>query len=223
MIISVSALLGSSIDMRIALSERSMVTSRLNLAMGYLKKDIQQAYMLSANLDKAFVPLGFPITFFISTLGGENVISFSSMNRDINSTNENISELSKVTYKIQQSKDFPSRNALYRGSLSLHYEGDPELILLVEGIRSFSVEMWNGSEWDKEWDTNKSAFKQSIPRMVKVSVNAYLNDPDQDQDQPQDFFSSDEIDQIGHRTTIVYIPWSKRFPELKDKVKTVKW
>ena len=228
MIISITAFLRSSIDMRLALSEKSTVTSRLNIALGYIKKDLEQAYVLSVNLDKTFTPLGQTETFFqIKEFAGRTTLSLSSMNFDTNSTSENSSELSKVTYELKVSKKFPNRLALYRSLSNLYVEDPENSDPLVEGIRSLKLAAWNGSKWVNDWDSKKSAFNLSIPRMVRVTINAYASDDKKnDQDSAPSsgiIFQSTEVDEITHRSTIVYIPWAQRYKELKDKIKTVKW
>ena len=84
---------------------------------------------------------------------------------------------------------------------------------LAKGIKSLNLDMWNGDAWRTDWDTEKSEFKQSTPKMVRISLVGYTTTP----------FEGEEDIVVGNsdfdsmRLTVVYLPYSNRFPELKDK------
>ncbi|MCY4443935.1 MAG: prepilin-type N-terminal cleavage/methylation domain-containing protein [Proteobacteria bacterium] len=231
MVLAVSELLKGSIDMRIALSEKEQVTSRLNVTLDMIKQDIEHAYLLSVNKDKELVRNGQNHTYFkIETFASKTTISFTTLHPRSMPSNTSSGELAKVMYEIKESKRHSPRMALWRGSMPVNIDKDVNTELISEGIRSLSVELWNGSAWLNNWDSTKSEFRDALPRLVRITLKAYLRNPEygagtEDVMQDSLMMPTDDhsVSHQGERRTIVYLPWAKRFPEIKDKTKTLRF
>lgn len=215
MMVSVSLLLRGSLDMRLSLSERTTVNSRLNIALENLKRDLEHVYLLSVNRDKELMKDGINYTFFkLTDFAGTTSLSFTTMVSPAYSLREGEGELQRVIYELKESPTFEGRSALYRGSLPVGVKDDLKSQLMMEGIRSLSFEMWTGSGWSRQWDSSKADYRDHLPALVRVVIVAYLQDP-------EDADSADELDteiliaHPGERRTIVYLPWSQKFPLLK--------
>ena len=124
-------------------------------------------------------------------------------------------ELSYVIYETKDSEEYPGRKDLYRGSSGGNpvsdFREEMPMKIIAKGIKSLKLEMWNGDSWRTDWDTEKSEFKQSIPKMVRVSHSTQqLLEGEED-------LAAGNSDFDTLRLTVVYLPYSKRFPELKEK------
>lgn len=219
LVFSISTLMRSSVDMRLGLSEQTQVVSRLNVATELIKKDLEQAYMLSVNTDKTTLTDGTTPTFFkVDAFNGVSRLEFTTMN---GTQNQPIlsGELIEVQYQIDKSRKFEDRMALYRGEKTVGMNNDIIPIPVVEGIFGFDLMMWNGESWIEDWDTSKDSFQQSIPHLVRLTVKAYLRDPSEIEEDNL----IESTDPHEQRRTIVYLSWAQRFPELKDKPSTLKF
>ena len=218
MMVSVSMLLRGSLDMRLSLSDKNTVISRLNIALESIKKDLEHAYLLSVNNDKELMKDGINYTFFrLSDFSGVTSLSFTSMVYPAYRTGEPQGELQRILYELKESTVYKGRNALYRAALSVGTQEKLETRLMVEGIRSLSFEMWTGSSWSSEWDTSKSTYREHLPPLVRVVISAYLQDPDPDElsSTAEEGLADIPGAHPGERRTLVYIPWAQRFELLK--------
>lgn len=217
MMISTSVLLRSSLDMKISLSQRSLIAGKMNAALTTLSKDISQAFMLSVNKDKERVLDGQVRTIFkYSSFGGGSTLTLTTMNNSPAKKNVHEGELAFVVYELKDSKAFPGRKDLYRGASGVvpsDFRTAPESKVIAKGIKAFSLEMWNGDSWLTEWSTEKSDFKQSIPKMVRITLVGYSMEPIEGEEDVA--LESDDFE--TRRVTAVYLPYSERFKELKSK------
>ena len=230
LVLSISTLMRSSLDMRLGLSEQAQVTSRLNVAMTILSQDLEQAYMLSVNDDKVRLTDGSTPTYFqVNNISGATTLKFTTLNGTESISGAPAGELIEVNYSIEPSRQFETRNALYRGHRTLGVTTDIVTAPIVEGIATLSLEMWNGESWLRDWDTDKTEFKQSIPHLLRLSIQAYPEDPSLEGDEYVDNLTQDLTDlstvesALGIRRTIIYLSWARRFNELKAKPTTLKF
>lgn len=217
MMVSVSALMGGSLDMKIALSQRAQTAGRMNSALTQISSDLTHAFMLSVNNDKERILEGKPRTIFkLSDFAGRTKLVLTTMKNGAVKKNIGEGELSFVTYELKDSEALPGRKDLYRGSVGVipdDLNSDIETKLIARSIKMMKLEMWNGDSWRTEWNTEKSEFKQTIPKMVKITLVGYDMEPAEgDEDLAKD---SDEFDTL--RTTAVYLPYAQRFEELKSR------
>lgn len=220
MMVSVSLLLRGSLDMRLSLSDKATVNSRVNIALERLKRDLEHAYFLSLNKDKELFKDGVNYTFFkVTRFAGQTTISFTAMVHPSVAEEHELGELQRVYYELKESERYQGRNALYRGSLPVGTEEEVSTRVIAEGIKTLNVEMWTGSDWSPEWDTEKSDYRDFLPPLVQVQLTAYLGDPEDEEGAgPSDEeIKADDLQgpHPGERRSIVYLPWAKRFGLLK--------
>lgn len=225
MMLAVSALLRGSLDMRGAISEKNTTISRLNIALDMIKQDFEHAYLLSINNKSLMGNNAINYTYFqVQTFANTSEAAFTALTQEIPQPNIPSGELTRLVYKIQDSPRYPNRKALYRGALGVGFEGDPQPKLIVEGIKFLRFELWNGESWIGEWDSKKSEFKERMPYMVRITIRAYLSDPPEASEGGSTIEETDNaaLPEQTERRTIVHIPWAKRFPEIKNKPKTLR-
>lgn len=219
--ISVTALLSGSLDMKLALSQRTQIAATINRVMTIMAEDLTHSFMLSVNEDKERVSQGVPRTIFeYSNFAGRPKVAFTSMRNTSIKRNAGEGELSYIVYEIRDSERYPGRKDLYRGVTGVvptDFKDEPAMKALAVGIKSIKLEMWNGSDWREEWSTKKSEFKQSIPKMIRITVVGYSTVPEEGQ--ADEATETDEFDTT--RVSVVYLPYSQRFEELKSGSSTI--
>ena len=217
MMISSSVLLQSSLDMKITLSQRAAISGKLNSALTLLSEDISHAFTLSVNKDKERVSEGKVRTLFkLSAFGGATKLSFTAMRNQVSKKNKKEGELAYIVYELKDSESQPGRKDLYRGVTGVipdDFREEPESKLIAKGIKKLTFEMWNGDSWKTDWSTEKSEFKQTIPKMVRITIVGYSIEPEEDEED----IALESADFETRRITAVYLPYALRFKELKDK------
>ena len=217
MMLATSVLMRSSFDMKVALSQRANQAGKLNSVLATVSKDLSHAFMVSVNKDKERVNDGQIRTQFkVSSFGGNSKFSLTTMNNTAAKKNTQEGELSYVVYELKDSEDYPGRKDLYRGATGVvpeDFRDEPKLQILMRGLKSIKLEMWNGDSWISDWDTERSDYKQTIPKMVRVNLTGYSAYPTEGEEDP--VIGTDEFDTA--RITAVYLPYSKKSKELKSK------
>ena len=207
--------------MKVALGQRSVIAGKINSVLNIIQKDLAHSFMLSVNKDKERVSEGKVRSIFkYSNFSGKSKLQFTTMFNTNVKKDTKEGETAYVVYELRDSEKLPGRTDLYRGSIGVipsDFRNDPPMKLIMEGVREFKLEFWNGNSWIDNWNTEKSDFRQSIPRLVRVSFVAYTMKPfDGDDD-----IAIESNDFDTRRTTIVHLPYSERFKELKPKTGSV--
>lgn len=230
LVLAISSLMRRSFDMQLSLSERAQVSSRLNVAMELVKQDLEQAYMLSVNEDKVRLVDGSTPTYFqVDTFGGKTTVKFTTLHGGEVPSQGAAGELIEVSYSVQTSRQYATRQALFRAQRVLGVDTDLVPEPVVEGIAALKLEMWNGQRWLQAWDTEKSEFKQSIPHLLRVRVQAYPEDPIiTGEDEVSDELAARAggewtTELLDERRSLIYLSWARRFAELKTKTSTLKF
>ena len=124
-----------------------------------------------------------------------------------------------VVYKIEKDKD-NQRPHLFRGethSIPSNFEEDVPMVILAKNVKALRIKPWDGQKWVDDWNSGKSEWRDTLPRMVKVEVDVYINELDDDTTQ------YGENDPITTLRTVVNIPKAVEMKELKDPSKTLNW
>jgi hypothetical protein len=213
----------SSLDMKIGLSQKANQAGKLNSLLTLVSNDISHAFMVSVNRDKERVNDGQIRTLFkVSSFGGKTKISLTTMNNTVAKKNLKEGELSFVVYEMKDSEKYPGRKDLYRGAVGVipeDFREAPPLKLIANGIKGLKLEMWNGDSWVSDWDTEKSDYKQSIPKMVRINLTGYTMYPLEGEEDIAR--GTDEFD--TRRITAVYLPYSQKSKELKSKTGSINY
>lgn len=219
-----TTMLRNSINMRQAISEKAKVAHRVNLAMQKVTYDLQHAYIISTlrtefNIGGRATKTVFRVK---RTLGDSSELSLTTMTHKPFSANSFESDETYVVYRLQEDKNQKDLYNLWRGETKVlpdSFSEDIPMQVLAKNIKTFKVWPWNGDSWEKDrWDTDRSDWRNKLPSMVLVEIEAYDDDPQEDE----------RIDNSADRpvvktSTIVAIPRSYGTKEPKEGSKTIRW
>lgn len=210
MVFAVSQLIKASFDMKRALSQKSRVTQRLDVAMNTIVRDLSGAFIV--NSKDSVRDSGKKRTIFRITKGDSDAISFTYVGHRAINENMKESDISYVTYEVKESKAEPGRKSLYRGEtprVPKDFNEPPRMFLLAEDIASVQFEAWNGDSFSKErWDSTMSDTKDHLPHMVRVSLQSW--------EESQEERLGKDVKPSVQYTTVVFLPYALEFKEIKS-------
>lgn len=223
MTFAVSSLMRSNIDMRFALAERAAVTHRSSLAMQKIVQDVQHSFIISSR-DQIRNPGTrknnglFKVE--VGSIGDQ--LWLTTMAKLPLVANNHESDTTLVVYKIEEDPEAIGRRRLMRGEAKRIPDDLREEIplqLLASNIKSLRIWGWRGDDWSKEtWDTTRSDWRNKMPYMVTVEIEAYETDP---------LLASQSKDSNEEPTakvrTVVFLPLATGFEELRQQATTIRW
>lgn len=222
MTLATSSLLRNGIDMRLELSQRSKVNHRLSVAMNRITDDLQQAFLLNFKRQEFLDYVTTRQTkslFLVKRSENNSELRLTTLTHKPMIASAHESDQTFVIYKIEKDRD-NQRPHLFRGETKVipqNFEDDVPMVVLAKNIKALRIMPWNGSTWEEEWNTGKSDFRDTLPRMVKLEVDAYVNELEDDTAQ------YGENDPITTLRTVVAIPRAMDMKEIKDRSKGIKW
>ena len=85
--------------------------------------------------------------------------------------------------------------------------------LFASHIESFTIEAWNGDRWEKNdgWDSSRGATKDKLPHLVRIKVSTWIKEPVEGET------SELKEEATESYATIIYLPESINFPEIKER------
>lgn len=223
--VAVASMLRAGFEVKSGLAEKAKMIHRLSTAIGKLSDDIQHSFYVSAK-DTAKNGIGrtiktvFKIDKGVGT-GGDKISLTTKTHRAIKAGAFE-SDLTYVVYAVQDSKESPGRLNLYRGEFpyipsDLH--DDPPLRLIARDIKSLIIQAWDGEKWSNDyWDTSRGDTRNRLPRMVKITIEAWLHA--RVEGDTQDESTDQATDKLQ---TVIYLSDSWEYPEIKEPVKTIRW
>jgi type II secretory pathway component PulJ len=218
LIFTVSELLRSSIDIKFALNEQDHVQHKLNKVIRKLTNDLSHAFLLSkTDLLRSF---GKQRTIF-EISPRESALKFTYNAHQSNKKDAKESDISYVVYELKDSKKFPGRKNLYRGEFARvpeSFKDNPPLKLFASQIESFIIEAWNGDGWIKNegWNSAQGDTKDKLPHLLRIKISTWIKDPVEGET------SKLKKEALESYATIVYLPNSINFPEIKERSSTWK-
>lgn len=208
----VTMMLRSGLDLRGALAEQARLIQRGNVALTRIDQDLSHAFLLSSK-DSDRSKKARTI-FRIKQSGDSSTLEMTYMGH--RSMQEDASEGSQsyVVYKIQESKKFPGRSDLVRGEFPRvpeDFKQDPEFKVVVTDVNSLSLEYWNGERWLRDpWDSTKREQRDLLPHLVRVSLKLWRLDATEGLSRAEL-----EREDFDHFATVVYLPYALEFNQLK--------
>ncbi len=223
--IAVAVMMRNGFDVRQGLSDRARVLHRLTVSMEKIGNDLQHTIFVSTkDGDRNGIDRTVKTVFKVEKSGvNGDKLWFTTMTHQPLLANAYESDLTMVVYTLKDSKTAAGRQDLYRAEtpvIPLDVKEEPTMRLLASGVKSFTVECWNGDRWSKDaWDTGRSETRGLIPRLVKITIEAYVQDRfDGDgQDQASADLQTEKIN------SVIYLTRSEEFAEIKDRDKNIKW
>jgi type II secretory pathway component PulJ len=222
MTIATSSLLTNGVDMRLELAQRSKVNHRLAIAMERITEDLQHAFLLNFKRQEYLDYVTTRATkslFFIRQWDNNSELKLTTLTHKPRVASAHESDQTFVIYRIEKDRD-NQRPHLFRGETTVipsNFEDDVPMVILAKNIKALRIKPWNGEKWSDEWNSGKSDWRDTLPRMVKVEVDAYTNELEDETSQ------YGENDPVTTLRTVVMIPRAVDMKEIKDRSKTLKW
>jgi type II secretory pathway pseudopilin PulG len=222
MTIATSSLLTNGVDMRIELAQRSKVNHRLAIAMQRITEDLQHAFLLNFKRQEYLDYVTTRATkslFLVRQWENNSELRLTTLTHKPRVASAHESDQTFVIYRIEKDKD-NQRPHLYRGETAVipsNFEDDVPMVVLAKNIKALRIKPWTGEKWEDEWNTGRSDWRDTLPRMVKVEVDAYVNELEDEDSQYS------EADPVTTLRTVVMIPRAMDMKEIKDRSKTLKW
>ena len=218
MTMATASVLRNGLDMRLELSARSRVTHRMNVVLSKLSDDLQHAFLVPST--QAFIRKAEIKTLFkVRPWDNSMELRLTTMNHVPRTGGTNSSDQAFVMYRIVKDSTTQRPN-LYRGETATQPENldqDIPLSLLAQNIKAIRIKPWDGVDWRDEWDSTKADWRDALPRMVQVEVEAYSYDPLS----PDEPIAENDPTQIIR--TIIYIPRAAINKEAREGGKTPKY
>ena len=219
MIYTISQLLRSSVDMRMALSQKDKVTVKANRILNKLSYDLSHAFLVSSQDTLRAGGQNRTLFNIEKSVEGESLRMTYQGHSPIKE-NSKESNLSFVVYKVLESKKFPGRTHLYRGEsprVPEDFKEDPPLRIFANNVKSIKLEYWNGSDWSRDkWDSANGDTKNKLPHMVRIEIILWSEEAIEGVKEDS---GNEALDKY---TTIVYLPNALDFEELKERTSSFK-
>ncbi|WP_324964696.1 type II secretion system protein [Oligoflexus sp.] len=222
MTVATSSLLTNGIDMRMELSQRSKVNHRLAIVMDRITQDLQHAFVLNFKRQEYSQTVTTRTTksfFSIKPWENNSELRLTTFTHQPRIASAHESDQTFVVYRIEKDKDNQRPN-LYRGetsSIPMNFEDDVPMVVLAKNIKALRLKPWTGEKWEDDWNTTRTDWRDILPRMVKIEVDAYTNDLTDDTAQYA------EGDPVTTLRTVITLPNAFEMKEMKDRSKTLKW
>lgn len=226
LVVAVSSMLRSSIDVKQALSRQSRITHRLSLASHRITHDIEHAFITGLNDEhRGGANRRFKTIFKIDKGGETDKLYLTIAGNPPLRKDGKDGDAAYVVYEVREAKDAPNRKHLYRGSAPLVLEDlktDPPMRLLVRNIKSLRVLPWNGDDWSNDrWDSSRGEWRDRLPQMVRVEVETWGEDDyEVTTDTAQDGRNDNYTETVK---TIVRVQNSRFMKETRQPNSSVKW
>ena len=215
MTMATTSVLRNGLDMRLELSQRSRVTHRINIVMQKLSDDLQHAFLVPSQ--QSFLrKTDIKTLFRVKPWDNSTELRLTTMNHIPHMSGSHESDQTFVVYRIEKDSK-TNRPNLFRGEASTIPENLEQEIpksIIARNIKAIRLSPWNGVDWKEDWDSSKSDWRDQLPRMVKIEIEAYSYDPAD----PDELVN--EKDQTYTMRTVIFIPRSTMGKEPKEPVKT---
>lgn len=218
MTMATAGVLRNGLDMRIELSQRARVTHKINVALTKLSDDLQHAFIVPSQ--QVFIRKAEIKTLFrLKPWDNSTELRLTTMNHVAHQSGSHESDQTYVIYRIEKDST-TNRPHLYRGeatTLPENLDQDLPMSIIARNIKSIKIAAWNGEDFREEWDSGRSDWRDTLPRMVRIEIEAYAYEPDNPE------APVDEKDATVIMRTTVFIPRAVMTKEPKEPTKTPKY
>ena len=221
--LAVSSMLRGGFEVKEGLSQRAKVMHRLTVAMTKLSSDIQEAFLISTkDVAKNGIGRNMKTVFRIEKTGNGDKLALTTKTHKPMQAGAYESELTYVTFELLESKQTAGRKDLYRSEapyIPSDLREEQPMRLLARGIKTMTLEFWTGDKWSKDyWDTGRGDTRGRLPKMVKITLEAFSMDRIDGDGQDE------TADQASEKLqTVVFVADSWEYQELKEQDKSIKW
>ena len=226
LVVGVSSMLRSSIDLKMALSRDARITQRLSTSMTKVAWDIEHAFVIDRN-DASRGGFGrrFKTIFKIDKIGDGDKLSMTITGNVSGSPGSPKGDTAYVVYEVRDAANTPGRRHLYRGISSATREDlkeNPPMSIFVHNIKTFKISPWKGDDWSSDqWDSSRGEWRdRPLPKMVRIEIETWNDDDEIPRQQNADQTPDDNV--VGVKT-VVMIQQARGMQELRQPATSVKW
>lgn len=217
-VLAVTNMLRSTLDIKLALGENNTVTQKANRVLHQISYDLSQAFLVSSK--DMLRDAGQSRTDFKILKGPDSdSIQFTYTGHKAKKADSHESALSYVMYEIRESEKYPGRKNLYRADLPrvpASFKEKPDMTLFTDNIHAIRFYPWKGDDWSKEkWDSAGSSTRDKLPHMVLIEVFVRMDKPVEDEEREMEV-------PLERYATVVYLGNSLHMKELKTPTKRFK-
>jgi len=221
--VAAASMLKNGVDVRAGVAEQGRVTQRLSRAMERIARDIEHVYIVpNTDPERGIQERNFNTIFRIEKSNDIDRLTLTTMTHELVTANAVESDVSYVVYEVKDSTEFTGRKDLYRGEIPFQQRDkkeEPTTKLIASSIKSLRVLPWNGDSWvNDRWDTTRSDSRNKLPRMVRIEIESWANDPE-----IGEAVDVSEAAPTVALKTIVALQNADNFPELKQGSLNIKW
>jgi type II secretion system protein J len=222
--IAIASMLRSGFEVKTGLSEKAAMLHRLSVVMDKVARDVQFAFYVSLkDADKNGIDRKMKTIFKIDKGSPGDKLTLTTKTHQPIRSGAPESEFTYVIYELKDSQDQPGRKDLYRAetpAIPLDLRDEPPMRLLAKNIKTLTFEFWRGDDWSRSdyWDTGRGDTRNLLPKLVRITVEAYLHDAKEGD--VRDEATESATDKLS---TVVYVEDSGPYAELKQQASSIKW
>lgn len=214
---AVASAIKGGFDVRLGIAENGIVDHRLSVMMQKINEDLSHAFLIPT-MDQTRIGNRRRGTFFAIKMGDSDELRLTTLSRRPFLRNMKSSDQTYVVYKVEKDKDNAAWSHLYRGETQIlpeKFDEIEDMRLLGKYVKKLKFEAWNGTEWAKfDWDSSRGEYKDKMPHMVKVRLEAWAVDPTD----PQEQTNGDELPTVTVQS-VISLPFAMAYKEPKERPK----
>ena len=210
-----ASLIRNGVDLQMSLSQQAKVSHGLSVAMKRLTSDLQHAFLIDRKRLEYFFSTRKMKTYFeVKTRGNNSTLMLTAMNNQARMMNAQESDQTFIVYRVERD-DTTGLSNLLRGQTKYiperFRERDVPTEVLAKNIRALRIKPWDGNQFRNEWNSDKAEWRDKLPYMVEVEIEAYevdLIDEERVEDESQTPYST--------MRTVIYIPRARGKKQRRD-------
>jgi hypothetical protein len=225
LVVGVSSMLRSTVDLKMSLARDSRITHRLTVSMTRVAWDIEHAFLVGLNdIARGGSERQLKTIFKIDKPGDNDKLTMTITGNINGVPGAPEGDTSLVVYEVRDAQDSPGRKHLYRGTTTVTRDDlreDPPMTIFVRNIKTFKVIAWKGDDWSTDkWDSSRGEWRDRMPQMVRVEIETWNDDDEIPRENTPEASGDSNVVAVK---TIVYIQQARGMKELKQPSNTVKW
>lgn len=176
-------ILTNQIETREKVTEHNSAQHAINMAMDKIYNDLQNAYISNPRNQEALNLSVRPVLPKFSYKNESLILAVQNYKSLLGNSNQ--SNLAFVHYYIRPNSKDSKRLELVRAVDTDMVENIENIgvgfqEVLVPDLSSFSLEFWNGNEYQKEWDSTANNTQGKLPKLVKIHLETFFRESSAD-------------------------------------------
>ena len=176
MVLGITSMLRSTLDIKENLAENRDTINRLNITLARIKKDISLAYLIPKENDLRLKDFKQRTLFKITQSTTGDRLEMTYLGHRPLKRNAQEYELAFVRYELRSSNKNPGQLDLIRGESKRpvsSFTEDIPMEVILEGVTSMTFKTWNGEGFTSvNWDSSRGEWRDLMPHMVRITLVA---------------------------------------------------